>query len=196
MADRLVEDEEPPESAVLPRCGNERTAMCSWPLAYGLRVCAECDKVASWETELLSGSVMPPGPIWRGGNDLPGDVPVTLTDEARWRGCNMALASSETGREDSCDVGFVEERVFASMSQLEPDVRAFDELVAEGRRDGTMPGVLAYDSERDAWCVRNTSERDVTRRRREEGPGVGRIAVIGVSGNAFRRDCISACENL
>jgi hypothetical protein len=84
----------------------------------------------------------------------------------------------------------------ASISQLEPDVRALEEFVAEGLREGTMPGVLAYDSDRDAWCDRKTSERDVTRRRRDDGPGAGLMAVMGVRGKAFRRDWVLALHDL
>lgn len=66
----------PIEGVPLPRWGKERTAICSWPLAYGERVWLECESVASCETELLRGSVIPPSPTLRGGKDRPGEVPV------------------------------------------------------------------------------------------------------------------------
>jgi hypothetical protein len=34
--------------------------------------------VASWDTELFNGNVIPLNPGLRGGNDLPGDVPIPV----------------------------------------------------------------------------------------------------------------------
>lgn len=94
-------------------------------------MCAECDSVASCETELFIGSKV----ICRGGNDLPGEVPAIEADLSRvapFLAGESSLLSIETGFDDgTADVACVDNVLLrvGAVSQLDPEVRAAEEAV-------------------------------------------------------------------